>query len=171
MVLGDQQDDLVVPDVGGAHPGVVHLGGENQVHLPLQQLFAQLGVGGLLVELQAHLHPVCLRHVADDDVRGKLGQGGEARHYHRAGVGVDVVGQGGDPRFQSLQGLLDVGEEQLAVFGQLHIPPPLDKKLHIQLVFQLLDGVAQAGLADIQLLRRPGVVLQLSDGLKIVQLP
>ena len=27
--LVDQQDDLMVPDVGGLHPGVVHLGGKD----------------------------------------------------------------------------------------------------------------------------------------------
>ena len=160
----------MLPNVGAGHLGVVHLGGEDQVHVPRQQLLPQALIGGLLVELQAHIHPVGLGHIAHDDVRGELRQGGEARHDHGARVGVDVVGQLVDAGLQSGQRLLNVGQEQLAVLGQLHVAALFLKELHVQLALQLLDGVAQAGLADKQFFRRPGVVLQLGDGSEIIQL-
>ena len=60
MALRDQQDDLVFADEGPFYPGVVDFGAEDQVDLPGQQLVPQLHEGGLLVELEAHPHPVGL---------------------------------------------------------------------------------------------------------------
>ena len=47
-------------DEGPFYPGVVDFGAEDQVDLPGQQLVPQLHEGGLLVELEAHPHPVGL---------------------------------------------------------------------------------------------------------------
>ena len=60
VTLRDQQDDLVLTDEGPFHPGVVDFSTEEQVDLPGQQLVPQLHEGGLLVELEAHPHPVGL---------------------------------------------------------------------------------------------------------------
>ena len=60
VALRDQQDDLVLTDEGPFHPGVVDFSTEEQVDLSGQQLVPQLHEGGLLVELEAHPHPVGL---------------------------------------------------------------------------------------------------------------
>ena len=50
----------MLTDEGPFHPGVVDFSTEEQVDLPGQQLVPQLHEGGLLVELEAHPHPVGL---------------------------------------------------------------------------------------------------------------
>ena len=68
------------------------------------------------------------------------------------------------------QRLGDIGQKLLAVDGQCNLAVFLVEQLDIQLLFQLADGVAQAGLGDVQLLRGAGIVERLSQDKKVAQL-
>ena len=50
----------MVPDIGGCNARIVDLGGKDQINLSLQKMFLQLVIGCLLIELEAHVHPVRL---------------------------------------------------------------------------------------------------------------
>ena len=91
-------------------------------------------------------------------------------HTDRAGVGVDIILDGGDASLQILDALLNIGKKQLAVLGQLDISALSDKEFDVQLFLQLLDRVTQVRLADEELLRRAGVMLQLRNGPEVIQL-
>lgn len=74
------------------------------------------------------------------------------------------------PLVQHAEGPLRVGEKLLPVDGQADVAAVLLKQLDPQLLLQLLDGVAQAGLGDVELGGGLGVVQDVGQGFKVLQL-
>ena len=82
---------------------------------------------------------------------------GVAQAHHPGGV-VRHALDGVAPLLQYAEALVHIGEELQAVRGEPDLLLLLLEELDAQLLLQLVDGVAQAGLGDMELLRRMGVV-------------
>ena len=67
---------------------------------------------------------------------------------------------------QQADGAADIFIKQLAVRRQGDAPAVAGEKAGLQVAFQLLDGLADSGLADIQRLCRGGDIARLSHFLK-----
>ena len=78
--------------------------------------------------------------------------------------------QGVHPVVQGVQRLLGAGQKLLTEMGQRHVPAPFFKQGHPQLALHLGDGVAETGLCDAQLFRRPGVMLGVGQLHKVPQM-
>ena len=77
--------------------------------------------------------------------------------------------EGDHPLVQGGQGAGGAVQELLPKLRQLGVPPLPLKQGHPQLLLQLPDRVAQAGLGDVQLLGGAGVVPHLGQPDKIAQ--
>jgi len=65
---------------------------------------------------------------------------------------------------------VDAGEENAAVLVELDAALPMMEQGHLQLLFQLRDALAEAGLRDIEFLRRTGDIPRPSHRDKVFQL-
>ena len=170
VILRRQQRKALLADERTADAGVVHLRGKDQIDLARQQLLPQLVVRGLLIGVQSDVHAVRLGNIAHDDVRHKLCQRRKAGQRHDPLVRVDGVFELGDAAVQRFQRLRHMGQKHPPVGGQRHVASAAHKELDIQLLLQALHGVAEAGLVDVQRLRRLGVVFQFRYGFKVIEL-
>lgn len=75
-----------------------------------------------------------------------------------------------DAFIQHGQDPLCIRQKLLPIDRQLDVPAVLFKELDAQLLFQLLNGIAQAGLSNVELCGRLGIVQDVSQSLKILQL-
>lgn len=73
-------------------------------------------------------------------------------------------------RIQGSQGMFCAGKKLFSESGQRRFSSCLLKRRHSKLLFQLGDGMAQAGLRDAELLCRPGVMLYVGQFDKIAQI-
>ena len=97
-----------------------------------------------------------------DEIRGQPGHIVHAQRPQQTqpdqavalGAPVEIV----HALVQNFQGLFHAFQKPFAEYSQLHIPVSLLKQGDAQLPLQLGNGMAQAGLGDIQLFRRPGEV-------------
>ena len=86
-------------------------------------------------------------------VDGHAGKGG---HLHKTGVQPLQAGGGLHQRVVVGAQPFDLGQQRPAIRRQHHAAPVAAEKRHPQLVLQRLDGVADAGLGEVQFLCRPG---------------
>ena len=92
---------------------------------------------------------------------GVAGADNELAHLQLAGLG-----QLGLARLQQAHGAADVLVEHPALRCQRHAPGVPGEQTGLQVVFQLLDGLAYRRLGDIQRLRRSGDVAHLGHFLE-----
>ena len=78
--------------------------------------------------------------------------------------------QDANPLVDHAQGPLGIGQELLSVDGQPDMAAVLLKEFDPQLLFQLLNGVAQAGLGDVELGGGLGVVHDAGQSFEVLKL-
>ncbi len=160
---------------GLAHEGhrlqlLILVQAEGQVDLPSFQLLKQVeggGLGKLEADALVFLLVVDAHHHRGDEGGG---DGVEISQADDLLGGARHLPEHPDPLVNHGQSLLGVGEELLAIAGQADVAAVLLKELHPQLLLQLLDGVAQAGLGDMELSGGMRVVEHPGQGLEILQL-
>ena len=86
---------MVLTQMNALHVGIVDLGGQGQISLSRQKLALDI-IKALLAVVELHVDAIRLRQILHNQIGNKVGQGGEAHHADRAGIGVDVVLQGRD---------------------------------------------------------------------------
>ena len=157
VFCGDHRNHLVLEQNRVPQPRQLFAGNaQNQIQLSLQQGAAQ-GDASILHNLKFDFRPDSaeLRHNVHHEQRGnhgshphpQLARGRGLELLHKIGQRVKLCNQRQCPPVKLL-----------AVVRQIDPRWAHVKEGHPQLRLQLLDHLAQGGLGDIQLLRRPGKV-------------
>ena len=167
MVQGDGGHHGPAEDGGVLQLGVgVNLRAETDVHLPLGEGLAHLAghAGG-----EGEVTPWVLPH----KLPAQPGDGGD----HQQGDGLQPDGP--HPVLEHLEvaqaavrqghDLLGLGQQSLSKPAQGDASSAFLEQGHSQLLLQGDDGVAQAGLRDVQPLGRPAVVHLLGEDEKVTQ--
>ena len=145
---GEARDRLKAALVGSAGKGNIHLAGLQQAQHLVAAAGDDLNMNGgvLLVEAVQ----IGQQELAGDGIGRADGQ---VSHLQLSGLA-----QLGLAGFQQADGAADIFIQQLAVGGQGDAAAVAGKKTGLEIALQLLDGLADGGLADIQRLRRGGDV-------------
>ena len=133
----------------------------------LQKLGAEAALGmQLKVDSADIILPEKLLHELWDAAAGQLA---DAAHENDA-AGLTEFLHGADAGVQLQQGAGDGPEKILPVAGQLHIAAVSGKKRYTELGLEMINGIAQGRLTDVQGLGGPTVVLQRGNGFKVTEM-
>ena len=169
VVAGDRQIQGLTHDDDRFGP-VIPVHPEGHIQLPGLHLIKDIK-GRALCKLEADA-PVVLLPVEALHQRRDQG-GGDAVEVAQLGYLGQIARhlfQNSGPLVQQGQGTLHIGEKLFPIGGQADLPVLLLEQLDPQFLFQLADGIAEGGVGDVQLFRRPGVVQDTGQDLKILEL-
>ena len=93
-------------------------------------------------------------------------QGGADPNGQMADAQLDGAAQLFFSQGQGVKGGFYMGEQEFSFRSHGHTPGAAGKKLGAEAFLQLLDGFADGGLADVQLLCRPGNIAGIGNGIE-----